>query len=385
MKVDPGEPGPAGAITVTPRHQETGRQALAALLATWLAACADSGATTLESSRTYEPIGREIRWGASDAERFGISARDFASRGAGGPQTAPRPSFELPAGWSELPPATMREVNLRVGGDARAECYLTTLAGEAGGLVGNVNRWRSQLSQPSLSPEEVAALPRVPWLGGTAVLVDVEGDWTGMSGEDAQARWRLVGLLLVATPQSRFLKMVGPAEVIARERAAFDTLVASFRLPGEAAPAPAAESMASSIAWTAPRGWQRAADKAMREVTFAAGARGEVECYVALLAGDGGGLAANVERWCQQLGAEPPSADELAALPREPVLGGEGVVVEIARGAQASAPAGQELLLGALLIRSDRSLFVKMTGPRAAVEAERAAFLEFCRSLRSRG
>jgi hypothetical protein len=277
----------------------------------------------------------------------------------------------------------MREVNLRPG--ELAECYVTTLAGEAGGLVANVNRWRSQLSLPALSSDGVAALPRVPWLGGEAVLVDVEGDWTGMSGEGSGARWRLVGLLQVGTPQSRFLKLVGPAEVVARERGAFDALVASFRAGDAAAPAVAAEGPASSLAWVAPAGWQRAADKAMREVTFTAGERGDVECYVALLAGDGGGLAANVERWCQQLGAEPPGSAELEASPRVPMLGTEGVVVEVARGESASAPPGQELLIGALCIRAEQSLFVKMTGPRAQVESQREAFLQFCRSLRPRG
>ncbi|HLU40356.1 MAG TPA: hypothetical protein VK081_13305, partial [Planctomycetota bacterium] len=51
---------------------------------------------------------------------------------------------ELPTGWTRMAPSAMRLVNLRVAGDPRAECYLTSLPGAAGGLLDNVNRWRSQ-------------------------------------------------------------------------------------------------------------------------------------------------------------------------------------------------------------------------------------------------
>jgi hypothetical protein len=123
----------------------------------------------------------------------------------------------------------------------------------------------------------------------------------------------------------------------------------------------------------------------MREVTFLAGPKGEVECYVTLLAGDGGGLRANLGRWSGQMGQEPLSERELAALARVTILGADGVVAEIPRGSDATAPAEHELLIGALSIQPEQSLFVKMVGPRAAVEAQREAFLELCRSLRSAG
>ena len=49
---------------------------------------------------------------------------------------------------------------------------------------------------------------------------------------------------------------------------------------------------------------------------------------------------------------------------------------------QLSRRAGSDALLGAVCILDGRSLFVKMTGPAAAVDGQKAAFTEFCRSLR---
>jgi hypothetical protein len=345
----------------------------------------------LSSSRTFEPVGREIRWGATDAQRFGISPRDFAATpGAAGPAAAEL-AYDVPSGWSKLPTSPLREVNLRVGGDARAECYLTTLAGEAGGLAANVNRWRQQVSAPPLSEAELEALPEVDWLGRPAVLVDFAGTWTGMSGDVAEKSWRLVGLLQIGSDRSRFLKMTGPDDVIARELEAFRGLVASFRTGSGAAPAgakaaaPIEASTPGEIAWDVPAGWTRAPDKAMRTATFLSGPQGEVECYVASLAGDGGGLLANVNRWRQQFGCEPLAEGDLAALAKVAMLGTEAALVEFPRQEGASVAESQELLLGALLIQRDQSWFVKMAGPRAAVEDQRRAFVEFCKSLRAAG
>ena len=59
------------------------------------------------------------------------------------------------------------------------------------------------------------------------------------------------------------------------------------------------------------------------------------------------------------------------------------MIVKLERGADATAAAGQDLLLGAVSMLSERALFVKMTGPRDAVEAQHAAFVEFCKSLKA--
>jgi hypothetical protein len=383
------------AVSVQARRAGRSRRRWCAVTAGLCAAVALAGCGektpavhALAASRTYAPAGPGIRWGATDEERHGLSARDF---GAAAKPDDHADHFELgwrtPAGWTEKPASALREVNLQVAGDPRAECYLTTLPGEAGGVEANINRWRSQLSLPPLSVADIVALPRVPWLGGQAILVDFEGAFTGMSGGAPQAGWRLVGLVQVQPELSRFLKMVGPADVIAPEVAAFRALADSMAdvhsHAGDAGGTPAAPvgDEPAGLTWHAPPGWRLGPDKPMREVTYFAGEGDAVECYVTLLDGDAGGVLANINRWCSQMGAPALSEADLAQLERVPMAGTEGLLVRLERGAQAGAPEAHELLEGVVCLLPDRALFVKLAGPREAVEAQHLALLAFCRSM----
>jgi hypothetical protein len=398
---------------------------LAGTLVAWLAvlpACSsgEGGGQGFEPARTYEPVGKKVRWDATSSERFGVSSKDFA-QSSGGPAQAGM-AYTVPPGWSELPKSQFREANFRVAGDPNSECYLTTLGGEGGGLAANVNRWRTQMSLAPMSPEELARLPQVDWLGGRATSVDFTGTWTGMSGDHSAEGWRLVGYLLVEPSQSRFLKMTGPGDVLERELPNFRDLAASFREGGApadgAAMAPSGElpaghppldgaqtpkagqaaggapgagaaavvagnRSASGFEWTPPAGWRRGAEKSMREITYVLGQAsegGEAECYVTLLSGSGGGMLANVNRWCGQMGQAPLTEEDLSKLARVPMLGAEATLLELERGASSST--APEFLLGAVCLLPERSIFVKLTGPRALLERERTAFQEFCKSAR---
>lgn len=148
--------------------------------------------------------------------------------------------------------------------------------------------------------------------------------------------------------------------------------------------APAVDTMRNdSLSWTAPKGWRRGPEKTMREVTYYTAEGTVPECYVTLLGGTGGGLLANINRWCTQMGAAELTEADLAKLQRVPMAGAEGVIVRIERGAGATAAEGHDLLLGAVSVLEDRALFVKMTGAREAVEAQYAAFVEFSKSLKA--
>lgn len=138
-------------------------------------------------------------------------------------------SYELPSGWVALPAAQFREVNFRVAGADNAECYMTTLGGGGGGIDANVNRWRGQIGHAPLTSAQIAALPTTTWFGASASIIDLEGDWGGMSGKASMKNWRLVGLIQVAGDKVRTLKMTGPRELIAAELENFQRLVASFR------------------------------------------------------------------------------------------------------------------------------------------------------------
>jgi hypothetical protein len=122
-----------------------------------------------------------------------------------------------------------------------------------------------------------------------------------------------------------------------------------------------------------PAGWHHAPDRAARAFTLFAGAGEGLECYVTSLGGDAGGTLANVNRWRGQLGLTPVSDSDLAAMTPLQVMGRDAVLVEC-DGAASS-------LIGASCNGADRSVFIKMTGPRDLVKAQRSAFLAFCASL----
>lgn len=203
--------------------------AAAALAALFTAACNSKEArdTEVTQSTESEPVNKPVQWNATDAERFGVSAKDFASPAGAAANAAFE--YELPAGWIALPPAQFREINLRVAGADNADCYVTTLGAGGGGLAPNVNRWCGQLKQAPMTDEQIAALPSVTWMGRPAVLVDLQGEWSGMSGDASAKDWRLVGLLQITGDKLRTLKMTGPRELIAKEFDNFNKLVASFR------------------------------------------------------------------------------------------------------------------------------------------------------------
>ena len=134
--------------------------------------------------------------------------------------------------------------------------------------------------------------------------------------------------------------------------------------------------------WSVPAGWTQLPSSSMRLVDLRAGDP-SVECYVAFLPGAAGGLLANVNRWREQMGLAPTSEEELAALPRQPMLGRTGVRIELSGtfSGMGGEPRPDHKLVGAILATDRGTLFVKMTGPAARVDAAVPAFAEFCAGL----
>ena len=358
-----------------------------------LAGCGAEGPAirTVDVVRVWEPVvpGTPARV-ATSAERFRFTARPAA----GG---TPHYHWTAPAGWIELQPSSMRQANFQVAGHPEAECYLTVLGGTGGGLLANVNRWREQMSLAHISIEELEALPRVPFFDGEALLVDLAGTYSGMGGDvTAGDGYRMLGLLAVDAGRARFLKMVGPADVLENEVEAFLALAGSFHEDagahgeggaGEVQASGAATEAGSWLAWETPAGWSEGPPRPMREVTFFLGEGRDTECYVAVLGGNGGGAFSNVNRWRDQMGVPALSSEAFATLERIGVLGAEAIVVEISGGSfegMAGERVDQAGLLGLVCELPDRAIFVKMVGPEPVVGAAREDFLSFCRSLEPR-
>lgn len=140
------------------------------------------------------------------------------------PPTGGGLKWTLPKGWSEAAGSGMRFATLKAPVEGKIEISVVVLAGEAGGELANVNRWRGQIG---LGPLDAAALETARQrLASKAAPVAVF-DFTS----DAPPSTRMVAGLL-ATPDGRtwFLKMMGDAAPVAKAKPDFLRLMESLRL-----------------------------------------------------------------------------------------------------------------------------------------------------------
>jgi len=353
-------------------------------------------------------------------------------------EVEPHFHWETPEGWTEMPTTPLRTLNFQVGGDPDAECYLTILDGDGGGLLANLNRWYGQMAQDGITEEELAALEEYPLLGAPAKFVLIEGAFVGMGGGPAQEDFQIAGLANVQDGKAYFLKFTGPAALVTAELDAFKALAESIYAHSEAhddeelstlgaeeeslpsyAPAvpmpaedaiveeavdsaedtgaygaeadtteKAAEAAAmdgpidpAKLQWTAPPNWTEGPERMMRLVTYQVG---ESECYVTVLPGQAGGAHANINRWYNQMGQPDQPAEVLDNLPVLSILGEDAPFVMITgdyTGMAAATLEGQ-MLLGALVTLPNHSIFIKMTGPEAEMAAQVDNFKAFCASFR---
>ena len=142
------------------------------------------------------------------------------------------------------------------------------------------------------------------------------------------------------------------------------------------------------LAWTVPEGWSESSTPdpmGMRLVDLRFGPNQEGECYISLLPGPSGGLEANVNRWRTQMGLPPFTPEDFAKLPTKPFFNLEATFVSFdgdfkSFGAETAKPGYR--MLGLINSAEQATIFVKLTGPKALVEQNTAAFDQFCQSIR---
>ena len=173
-------------------------------------------------------------------------------------------------------------------------------------------------------------------------------------------------VLIGATSRQRFGPMGGAASAA----------------PEESAPSSGTGGL-PPFEYDLPSGWSARAASGMRVVDLEVAGDPATEAYLTILGGSGGGLEANIERWQAQMGddGQPAPVVERAEVP---LLGGQAVLVVIDghyRG-MGEADLAEARMVAAILPSSQFTVFAKMVGPRAVVEAEQDAFRAWCTSLR---
>ncbi|MCB1174580.1 MAG: hypothetical protein KDK39_13500 [Leptospiraceae bacterium] len=138
------------------------------------------------------------------------------------------------------------------------------------------------------------------------------------------------------------------------------------------------ESGSAGLGWNMPAGWSVRDGDAMRLASFSApGPAGEADVSIVRLAGDGGGLAANINRWRGQIQLAPLAENTiLNQMQRE--QGKLGVFKWI----QLTNPGlGSNAIYGAVLQSKRGVVFVKMNGSLETLRANQEYFLQLCRSI----
>jgi hypothetical protein len=139
----------------------------------------------------------------------------------------------------------------------------------------------------------------------------------------------------------------------------------------------------SSLHWSVPAGWTQGPARRMREVTFFLDAAQSAECYVTVLPGAAGGVAANLKRWYGQMGHEPPGDADLGQLPSMDCLGVKAplLLLEGTYTGMGGVNIPESLFAGTVVQQGGQTIFVKMVGPKTIAEPNLEQFKAFCASL----
>jgi hypothetical protein len=137
----------------------------------------------------------------------------------------------------------------------------------------------------------------------------------------------------------------------------------------------------------APETWTEVAPVEFRDLNFEVTRDPTTKAWLTVMGGSGGGLLANVNRWRGEVGLEPATEADLVNLnmiPIEPGLVPGNTIPFLVLDGNYSGSAGQiqgARSLAAVVSAAGASLFVKMVGPVATVEAEQGNFIKFTQEI----
>lgn len=146
--------------------------------------------------------------------------------------------WTAPAGWKAEAARPMRAATYTVapatGDRDPAECGVYYFgAGQGGGIDANLDRWRSQFTDPN-GRTTPAKIDKSQVHGLRVTRIDTSGSYSGMGGPMAAnpqrvPGYRLLGAIVEAPGGNIFVKFTGPMKTIAANQQKFEQLLASFQ------------------------------------------------------------------------------------------------------------------------------------------------------------
>lgn len=141
------------------------------------------------------------------------------------------------------------------------------------------------------------------------------------------------------------------------------------------------------LTWKTPSGWLEKTGSGMRLATFVnADANNPIEATIVSLGGEAGGVSANVIRWMQQINLKVSDSFQVEDfIKRQPQLKTTSnlpaVFIDFTELQQDEKP-GVASMMAAVIERENAQIFVKMTGSKQAVTANREIFKSLVQSIR---
>ncbi|MEO8615357.1 MAG: hypothetical protein ABI600_09465 [Luteolibacter sp.] len=140
-------------------------------------------------------------------------------------------------------------------------------------------------------------------------------------------------------------------------------------------------AQAGSVVWQAPGDWKQEAAGQFLIAAYALPGGGRVT--VSKLGGDGGGLAANINRWRGQLGFEPLAEKDVAGQPLKIAESDEEMLLFNLTKSDSAADA--QGILGGVLPLKTETWYFKFSGPVSVLRKSEGVFMSFLRSIRIMG
>ena len=301
------------------------------------------------------------------------------------------PHWDVPTSWESQPLAGPRVGSFAIkAADGRsADISVTAFPGSVGGDLANVNRWRDQIKLPPLSQADLAReVKAIDLAAGQFTLVDLLSETPVIDG---RFKSRILGAWLKQPDRVWFFKMAGEADLVDSQRDAFLSFLRSVDFGAKTetpvstnsqhAPSAAAPATDGSLSWSTPPTWSAKPLAPMRKASFAVVTpEGEGDFSISSFAGEAGGLEGNLNRWRSQVQLPALGASELASQASVVANGPLRFTVVDFAGQTSNGPTR---ILGAVLPLEKETYFFKMTGPDAVVAAQKPAFLEFLKTVKT--
>lgn len=325
----------------------------------------------------------------------------------------PQLTWKTPAGWTELPAGQMRVASFKVqDGGKVVDVSVIPLPGAAGGDLPNVNRWRGQVGLGPVTEDEMTKSATKLTLAGQLALLHEMAGTNASSGDPT----RILSVIQHRDGTAWFFKMTGDDPLVVKNRAAFLEFLKSVKfetsqpaelpanhppidstqLPAghpEIQPATAGNTPITAantevsgehkLRWTLPAGWKEVPAGQFLYAKFTiAGEGGTLAAVnVSTSSGDGGGLAANVNRWRGQLGQSPWSEAELQKQIKTIEADGNKILLVEMNGTDARS--GQpSSLVGAVVSQGGSTWFYKLMGDAKIVAVQKDAFTHFVKGTK---